>query len=177
MGQAWIFSLVQRRLSGLPLVAGLVCLALLFLVIALWNRFPLVFYDTGGYLAEGLEGAFLPERSPVYSLLLNVTAGGFSLWPVVILQAAMTAYLIAETARAEVGSIPLGGLILAGAVLMLATGIGWYVGQVEPDAMTPLVVLGAYLLLFRSRFLGVARTILVTLITGSRSPAILPILD
>ena len=40
---------------------------------------------------------------------------------------------------------------------MLATGIGWYTGQVEPDCMTALVVLGAYLLLFRSACLGPAR--------------------
>ena len=45
-------------------------LTVLFLAIAIWNGFPLVFYDTGGYLAEGLQGAFLAERSPVYSLLL-----------------------------------------------------------------------------------------------------------
>lgn len=141
-------------------------LSLLFLAIALWNGFPLVFYDTGGYLAEGLEGAFLPERSPVYSLLLSVTGGGISLWSLVIFQAAMTAYLIALTARAEVAQLSLGRLLGLGAILMLATGIGWYVGQVEPDCMTPLVILGAYLLLFRSHSLGVAPRIAVAAITG-----------
>ena len=50
---------------------------------------------------------------------------------------------------------------------MLATGIGWYVGQVEPDCMTALVMLGAYLLLFRSALSGpgAARS-LVAAITG-----------
>ena len=168
VGQAWIFTknVLRKKAEGIPLLLGLVLLTLLFLAVALWNRFPLVFYDTGGYLAEGLEGAFLPERSPVYSLLLRVTGGAVSLWPVVILQAAMTAYLIALTARAEVARLSLGQLILLGMVLMLATGIGWYVGQVEPDCMTALVVLGAYLLLFRSRFLGPAQSVLVAAITG-----------
>ncbi|HEX4369886.1 MAG TPA: hypothetical protein VH019_00950 [Rhizomicrobium sp.] len=168
VGQAWTFTknLLSRKAEGIPLLLGLAFLTLLFLAIALWNRFPLVFYDTGGYLAEGLEGAFLPERSPVYSLFLNVTGSAVSLWPVVILQAAMTAYLITLTARAEVDRLSLGGLILLGAILMLATGIGWYVGQVEPDCMTALVVLGAYLLLFRSRFLGRSQSVLVGAITG-----------
>ena len=69
VGQAWIFTknLLSRKAEGIPLLLGLGILTLLFLAIAIWNRFPLVFYDTGGYLAEGLEGAFLPERSPVYS--------------------------------------------------------------------------------------------------------------
>lgn len=166
MGQARIFNLLRKRLSGIPLLLGLAFLTLLFLAVALWNRFPLVFYDTGGYLAEGLERAFLPERSPVYSLLLLVAGGAFSLWPVVILQAAMTAYLIALTARAEVKGLSLGALIAAGAILMLATGIGWYVGQVEPDCMTALVVLGAYLLLFHGEFLGTGQSLIVAAITG-----------
>ncbi len=168
VGQAWIFTknLLRRKAEGIPLLLGLAVLTLLFLAIAIWNRFPLVFYDTGGYLAEGLEGAFFPERSPVYSLFLTVTGSAMSLWPVVILQAAMTAYLITLTARAEVQTLSLGRLLMLGAILMLATGIGWYVGQVEPDCMTALVILGTYLLLVRSRFLGPAQSVLVAAITG-----------
>lgn len=167
VGHTWNFTtnLLRKKLEGIALLLGLGVLTLLFLAIALWNRFPLVFYDTGGYLAEGLEGAFLPERSPVYSLLLYLTGGGVSLWPVVILQAAMTAYLIALTARAQARGITLGGLIAVGVILMLATGIGWYVGQVEPDCLTALVVLGSYLLLFHGHFLGLWQSLLVAAIT------------
>src|SRR6202000_508432 len=111
VGQAWIFTknLLGRKLEGIPLLLGLFILPVLFLAIALWNHFPLVFYDTGGYLAEGLEGAFLPERSPVYSLLLYLTGSAFSLWPIVILQSLMTAWLICETARAELQVFSLKG--------------------------------------------------------------------
>ena len=42
---------------------------------------------------------------------------------------------------------------------MLLTGIGWYVGQVEPDCMTALVVLGCYLLLFRGCATGSRRAL------------------
>src|SRR5580704_5221564 len=85
--------------DGLRELAGIALLACLFLSVAVWNGFPLVFYDTGAYLAEGLQGAFLVERSPVYSLLLAATGSWFSLWPVVILQSTITAYLISQTAR------------------------------------------------------------------------------
>jgi len=168
VGKGLIFAknVLARKPEGIPLLLALAILTLLFLAVALWNGFPLVFYDTGGYLVEGLEGAFLPERSPVYSLLLDVAGGRVSLWPMVILQAVMTAYFITLTARAELERLSLGGLIALGAILMLATGIGWYVGQVEPDCMTALVVLGAYLLLFRTRFLGFKQNMLVAGITG-----------
>ena len=66
---------VRGRMRGPEFALGLLLLTLLFLAVALWNGFPLVFYDTGGYLAEGLQGAFLVERSPVYSLFLLFTGG------------------------------------------------------------------------------------------------------
>ncbi|MEO8894944.1 MAG: hypothetical protein ABI450_03610, partial [Rhizomicrobium sp.] len=156
----------RRELRGIELALGVGILMVLFLAIALWNGFPLVFYDTGGYLAEGLQGAFLAERSPVYSLLLLVSGGAFSLWPVVTLQAALTAWLVTETARIEVPGLSLTRLIAIGLILMLATGIGWYTGQVEPDCMTAILVLGAYLLLFRITFLKRGRVLLIGIATG-----------
>jgi hypothetical protein len=134
--------------------------------VAFWNGFPLMFYDTGAYLAEGLSGAFLVERSPVYSLLLRFAGGSFSLWPVVILQSLMTATMIALLARIEVPRLGLAGLAGIGLGLMLLTGIGWYVGQVEPDCMTALVLIGCYLLLFRSAHLDRRMRWVVIGITG-----------
>ena len=41
---------------------------------AIWNRFPLLQYDTGGYLVRWYEGYLVPSRSTVYGLFLNVFA-------------------------------------------------------------------------------------------------------
>ena len=155
---------VGARRLVLPL--GVPVLALLFLGVAFWNGFPLMFYDTGAYLAEGLSGAFLVERSPVYSLFLLFAGSSFSLWPVVILQAVMTAYMIALLAVIEVPKLTLAGLVAIGGALMGLTGIGWYVGQVEPDCMTPLLLIGSHLLLFRSARLSAWEYGLVIAITA-----------
>ena len=37
---------------------------------ALWNGFPLLQYDTGGYLARWYEGYLVPSRAVVYGLIL-----------------------------------------------------------------------------------------------------------
>jgi hypothetical protein len=136
--------------------AGLAILSVMFLSVAVWNGFPLIFYDTGAYILEGLGHIFLVERAPVYADLLFLAGGDFSLWPIIVLQALMISYLILEVARAEVPDLSLLGLSAIGAVLSLFTGIAWYAGQVEPDIFTPMVILGCWLLLFRSDRLGKA---------------------
>lgn len=163
-------STIFRRAVARPLedaaAPAILIAALLFLAVAIWNRFPLMFYDTGAYLTEGLEGAFLVERSPVYSLLLLFTGAHISLWSVVVLQALMTGYILLEVAKAEAPRLPLAAFLAVALALTALTGIGWYVGQVEPDCMTPLVVLGCYLLLFRVGALSPTRRRLVIAITG-----------
>jgi len=145
---------------------GLAILSPMFLAAAVWNGFPLIFYDTGAYVLEGLGHVFLVERAPVYAELLFLAGGAFSLWPIVVLQALMTSYLILTLARIEVPGLTLRGLSVIGAILSLATGIDWYVGQVEPDIFTPMVILGSYLLLFRSGQLSRAERVWVTGLTG-----------
>lgn len=145
---------------------GVGILSLMFLGVAVWNGFPVIFYDTGAYVLEGLGHVFLVERSPVYADLLFVTGGAFSLWPIIGVQALLTSYIILETARAEVPGLTLEGLVVVGATLTVLTGIGWYAGQVEPDCFTPLVIMGCWLLLFRADRIGKVRTRWVAGITG-----------
>jgi hypothetical protein len=162
---AW--NLAARPVRGAAACAlGMAILSVMFLSAAMWNGFPLIFYDTGAYVLEGLGHVFLVERAPVYAELLFLAGARFSLWPIVILQALMTSYMILEVARAEVPDLTLRGLVVIGGALSLFTGIAWYVGQVEPDIFTPMVILGAYLLLFRSDRLGRTRLRWVSGLTG-----------
>jgi hypothetical protein len=163
--RAWDIPAMPVRGTAACLL-GMVILSLIFLSAAVWNGFPLVFYDTGAYVQEGLGHVFLVERAPVYAELLFLAGGSFSLWPIVVLQALMASYLILEVARIEVPGLTIWGLSVIGGVLAAATGIDWYVGQVEPDIFTPMVILGSYLLLFRSRALSKAGRVWVTALTG-----------
>ena len=56
------------------LAAPLVCLAVL-LAPAWWNGYPLLQYDTGGYLARWYEGYLVPSRSTVFGLFLHLGEG------------------------------------------------------------------------------------------------------
>src|SRR5262245_34842657 len=88
---------MRARDRALWALASLVCV-LLLLAPALWNRFPLLQYDTGGYLARWYEGILVPSRAVVYGLILNAGVP-LGLWPVVMLQSALTVWVVALTLR------------------------------------------------------------------------------
>ncbi len=126
----------------------------LLLSVAIWNGFPLIFYDTGAYILQGLGRVFVVERSPVYSLFLSYGGGGKSLWFIAIIQTALTAFVIVETARCVAPKMKFGAFMLVAVALVILTGLPWYAGQIEPDCFTALTVLCAYLLAFHARDLG-----------------------
>src|ERR1700761_3751039 len=133
---------------------------------ALWNGFPIIFYDTGAYMLQGLGHVFLPERSPVYSLFLEPAGARVSLWLVAIIQCAITAFLMTELARATRPSLSVWALAAIGAVLTIATGLPWYAAQIEPDCFVATMAIGIYLLAFCDTTLTPVRRALIVALTA-----------
>jgi hypothetical protein len=134
------------RRMWLALGAGAACVALVMLP-ALWNGFPILFPDTGGYLARPFEGTLELGRSALYGAFL---AAGIPVdfWLNVVLQAALCVWLIALTLRAH----DLSGtsvLVATVAALCVATGMPWYAGTLIPDILVSAAILSLYLLAFR----------------------------
>lgn len=160
------------RLPALPLcgiASELVAIAALipmFLFVAAWNGFPFLFFDSGAYVLEGFAHFFVPERSPVYSLFILYTDGRSSMWNVALAQAAMTAIVVVEFARALWPRTSLWLMLRTGAALAILTSISWFVGQIEPDCMTAILVLAIYPLAFRLHQLGALRAIVMVLLAA-----------
>src|SRR4051812_22479175 len=49
-----------------------VAVPLMLLAPALWNGYPLLQYDTGGYLARWYEGYLVPSRSTAFGIYLHL---------------------------------------------------------------------------------------------------------
>jgi len=134
----------------MPIVSrvGAAMASTLFLLApAIWNRFPLLQFDTGGYLVRWFEGYLVPSRSTVFGLYLNVfTTPDF--WPVVVLQGALTVWLLALLLRA----LGFGGrpLLLVGvtAALSALTTLPWLTSILLTDIFAGLAVLAVHLLIF-----------------------------
>jgi hypothetical protein len=115
---------------------------------AIWNGFPILQWDTGGYLARWYEGTLVPSRAVVYGLILNAGAV-LEFWPVVALQAALAVWVIALVLRAHgLGGRPwlLLGIVAA---LSILTTLPWLTSILLTDIFCGLGVLALYLVVMR----------------------------
>jgi hypothetical protein len=135
----------MKRASRLG--AGLAA-TLILLAPALWNGFPLLQYDTGGYLARWYEGTLEESRSTVYGLFIDLLARP-DFWPVVVVQSALTAWMVALVLRVY----GLGGrprvFLLTIAGLSLVTTLPWLTDVLLTDIFAGLSVLALHLLVLR----------------------------
>ncbi|MGQ0676141.1 MAG: hypothetical protein ACT4N4_08665 [Rhodospirillales bacterium] len=146
--------------------AAIAASALALLAPAIWNGFPLMFFDTGAFIEQALTGGFVPERSVFYSWFLALFLPKLSLWPAVAAQALMTVWIMAELARAlapELAPERAPGRFLALALALAAgTALPWFAGQVLADILAPLMVLSLYLLGFHANGLDWKRRLGLT---------------
>src|SRR6478609_10200837 len=64
--------ILRARIAYTPAVwIAAVAIPLMLLAPALWNGYPLLQWDTGGYLARWYEGYLVPSRSTVFGLYLH----------------------------------------------------------------------------------------------------------
>jgi hypothetical protein len=134
-------------MPGVVRIGAALASTLLLLVPAIWNRFPLLEHDTGGYLARWFEPYLVASRSTVYGLFLVILARP-DFWPVVIAQSLLTVWMLALVLRA----LGFGGrpLLLLGvtAALAVLTTLPWIAGILLNDIFAGLAVLAVHLLVF-----------------------------
>src|SRR5882757_54757 len=105
---------------------------LILLAPALWNRFPLLQYDTGGYIARWYEATLEESRSTVYGLFLDVLARP-DFWPVVLAQAALTVWILSLVLRVFGSGAQTRPLLLTVAALSVLTALPWVVDVLLTD--------------------------------------------
>jgi hypothetical protein len=119
--------------------------AFLFLLApALWNGYPLLQWDTGGYLARWYEGYLVPSRSTVFGLYLHFGEDS-SFWLNLGIQALSTLWILGLTLRVFGLLRPL-RLLCAIVALCLTTAIPWLASMLLTDIFAGLSVLSLFLL-------------------------------
>lgn len=110
---------------------------------AIWNGYPLLQYDTGGYLARWYEGYLVPSRSTVYGLYLHFGESSY-FWINLIFQSAATLWVLHLTLRV-LGLANWLRLATIGLVLVLTTALPWLASMLITDIFAGLAVLTLFL--------------------------------
>ena len=151
---------LRTRLADAGLVRVAVIAIPLFLIApALWNGYPLLQWDTGGYLARWYEGYLVPSRSTVFGLYLHFGEGA-DFWINLVLQALATLWIVQLTLRVLGAKQPLTPVAIS-LVLILTTALPWLASMLLTDIFAGLSVLSLYLLVLHGETLsGVERAAL-----------------
>jgi hypothetical protein len=142
-----IIGIGERRLSGTAYCLAAGAAIVLLMAPAIWNGFPLIFPDTGGYLQRPLTGTLELGRSALYGFfLVSETPAAF--WPNILAQAALMVWLIALTLRAhDLDGRPRLLLGIAPALTVTTSQPG-LVSQKIADLLFTAGVLALYILAF-----------------------------
>jgi hypothetical protein len=128
-------------------IASLVISILIISWAAIYNGYPFVFSDTGTYLEQALLLSGDASRPPYYSLFLLPLHLSLTLWPIVLVQGLIVAFLIRLIIRSVLGSEQIERwLILTTLLLAVGTSLPWHAGQIMPDVFAGVLILPLYLI-------------------------------
>lgn len=129
----------------LPLTIAVAVATIAYLIPAMINGFPLVYWDTGGYLTAGVRDEYVPNRSVYYAWFAEF-AGFASAWGVIAVQAALSAATLAAIVRmlSPGSTAATVGALFAGCF----TALPWYASWLMPDVFAGLAILATLGLVF-----------------------------
>ena len=139
--------------------------------VALYNGYPTIFSDTGGYLLAGKYFAALaPFRAPGYGVFTWLTSLHRSAWFILVAQAVMVVYVLHETCDYLIeGDRKLSDLSFLASVCVMAafTSLPWLVSLVMPDVFAGVLFLSAFLLAFADELRLIQRILLAAIFAVS----------
>lgn len=155
--------------------------ACLLLWVALYNGYPTVYPDTGGYLYTGaFHMALPPFRAPGYSIFIELTSLGTSAWFTIAIQAIVVVTVLYETCKYLIGGESKfrdSCLLAIVCVLAALTSLPWEASLLMPDVFAGVVFLSVFLLAFDDQLRLTERISLAAILTISVSAhlSLLPI--
>ena len=148
------------KFPTIPRIVAVLVGALLLTWPAIYNRYPLLYPDSMSYLEDGrlvARALFLHKvsadyggRSFIYCLGILPFHGNRNPWPIVGLNALLTAWVIWLVVRSIRPKHIAASFLVLIIALAAITSLAWFVSLIMPDILGPLAYLSIYLLLFAS---------------------------
>jgi hypothetical protein len=157
--------ILRARLADTRLVwIATIAIPLLLLGPAFWNGYPLLQWDTGGYLARWYEGYLVPSRSTVFGIYLHVGEHS-SFWLNLGIQALATLWILQLTLRVLDLAQPV-RLVPISLVLILTTALPWLASMLLTDIFAGLSVLTLFILVLHGRKISTLEKCLLFVFTA-----------
>ncbi len=131
---------------------------------AIWNGYPLLQWDTGGYLARWYEGYLVPSRSTVFGLYLHFGEDSH-FWLNLGIQALATLWILQLTLRVFGMARPW-RLAAIASVLIATTALPWLASMLLTDIFAGLSVLSLFILVVHGDRISTAEKILLFAFTA-----------
>src|SRR6201993_2889755 len=120
-----------RRTDTISVWIAAILIPLFLMAPALWNGYPLLQWDTGGYLARWYEGYLVPSRSTVFGLYLHFGEDS-DFWINLGIQALATLWILQLTLRVLNLAQPF-RLLAISLTLILTTALPWLARMLLPE--------------------------------------------
>lgn len=134
---------------------------------ALWNGFPILYYDTMDYVRLPFTDQMLPVyRTAGYGLITAIADINDSLWPILILQCLIMGYVLHEILCVFLPRQAPAVVMPVTVTLSLLTGLPWYASQLMADIFTGALVLSMAALAFGGHRLPLWRRLLLTAVAA-----------
>ncbi len=137
--------ILRARRTNSALVRTIaIAIPLLLIAPAIWNGYPLLQFDTGGYLARWYEGYLVPSRSTVFGLYLHFGQGSY-FWINLGIQALATLWILQLTLKVFGMRTPL-RIAAISLTLIMTTALPWLASMLLTDIFAGLAILALFLL-------------------------------
>jgi hypothetical protein len=141
-----------------------VAIPLMLLAPAMWNGYPLLQWDTGGYLARWYEGYLVPSRSTTFGLYLHFGEDS-NFWINLGINALATLWILQLMLRVLGMSQPL-RLLAISLVLVLTTSLPWLASTLLTDIFAGLSVLALFILVAHGERTSIPEKCLLFVLTA-----------
>ncbi|WP_291296490.1 hypothetical protein [Elioraea sp.] len=139
--------------SRIQALAAIAAGAALLVWPAIVNGYPILFSDTGAFLAQSLVPLMIWDKPWVYGPLLHLFHWRITLWLPLVAQGLMMSHLLWLTGRVVWGARPLAHVALTTFAAAVTTA-PFTIALLMPDVFTAAVVLALFLLGFGADRLG-----------------------
>ncbi|MBI3443906.1 MAG: hypothetical protein HY055_00685 [Magnetospirillum sp.] len=115
---------------------------------ALWNGYPLIYFDSEDYVEMAFSFNPIVWRIMTYGVMCSVARFFGSLWAMPLLHAILTTWVLHEAVMGFIGRWRHMVFLGVGLALALFTGLPWVASQVLADVFAGVAILGVATLAF-----------------------------